>query len=871
MDAYAGRLLAERYRLPLPPAEEYELRESRAYDTASGQEVLVRQVPLPEVVEAELLGEPGFGGRSSLGRATRTPDDPAVRRAIDAALEASRIPDHPRLDQVFDVFVEDDGLWIVSELVAARPLAAVLAEAPLTPHRAAEIAADLLAALSAVHTYSWTHRNITTRTVLICEDGRALLTGLASGAAEEALSGYDPLPTNGPMAPSPPVRGLRGPAEHPHPEQPSGRGESGHGADAGGAGAGYGDPGDDAVVDAEAEFAEEWPVPEVETRPEARSEEASREADDGDLADEGPAPKEAHGPWGGDKPGPPMAIPVQLGYRPRHTTDEGSTGDGSAEEPGGGVRGGTDSGQLPPGEDELGPLDFEKAPHPQAGHEGGDGRFGPHPHGQDAWATEHPPPADAPDAPTDAPDAYGTPETYDAPDAYAEAEPYAGDAERWGGGESAAGPYRGPVTSLAAERARQARMTMVGPVTERWAPEQAGPVYENWRLAPPVGPPADLWALGALLFRTVQGHAPYPEENTAELVQLVCAEPPAFAEECGPLRPVIESLLRQDPTERPSYEELSGWLRSLIRSAPEPDAGRRVVSAGLPPGGRRSDPRRLPIIRRRGELVRRRRATREPVPAERRRHRKQSAKPAARTGGDPRKLGRLIVLGVFVLVVAVMVGAALLMPKSEGDSNQRGSVDGSRPAPSETGEGGSGGEDEKPGESSDGGKGDSPEPSGGADDSDEPAAPEGYRVQDDPAGFRIAVPQGWARGQTSDGQVRFRKGAMELVVVPGRDSADRFGKDPRNYQLSDQPELADYRDATGWKTSSGVRTITVGDTAMAEGEFGWESGGKQTVVRNRAMLLGGKYHVVLVKGPQGSRAEIDEHFTAVVDTYRAGG
>ncbi|SCD81264.1 hypothetical protein GA0115238_12641, partial [Streptomyces sp. di50b] len=38
---------------PLPPSDEYELTESRAFDTYSGQEVLVRQVPLPEVVEAE--------------------------------------------------------------------------------------------------------------------------------------------------------------------------------------------------------------------------------------------------------------------------------------------------------------------------------------------------------------------------------------------------------------------------------------------------------------------------------------------------------------------------------------------------------------------------------------------------------------------------------------------------------------------------------------------------------------------------------------------------------------------------------------------------------------------------------------------------
>ncbi|GFH78577.1 hypothetical protein Sgou_32470 [Streptomyces gougerotii] len=79
----------------------------------------------------------------------------------------------------------------------------------------------------------------------------------------------------------------------------------------------------------------------------------------------------------------------------------------------------------------------------------------------------------------------------------------------------------GPDTPLEAERARQARMTVVGAVTERWAPEQAGPVHDRWQLAAPVGPAADLWALGALLFSTVQGHAPYPEESVAELVQMV--------------------------------------------------------------------------------------------------------------------------------------------------------------------------------------------------------------------------------------------------------------------------------------------------------------------------------------------------------------
>ncbi|MFC8015796.1 protein kinase, partial [Streptomyces cinereoruber] len=203
MDDYAGRVLADRYRLPLPPADEagdaHDPTETRAFDTYSGQEVLVRQVPLPEFVDAEVLDGAGPGGSAGLhggaGRATRRPAEPVVRRAIEAAQAAAQIPDHPLLDQVFDVFAEAGSLWIVSERVAeARPLAALLAERPLNPYRAAEIGADVLTALRALHAHGWVHRNITSRTVLVCDDGRVVLSGLAVGAAEEALCGYAPIP-----------------------------------------------------------------------------------------------------------------------------------------------------------------------------------------------------------------------------------------------------------------------------------------------------------------------------------------------------------------------------------------------------------------------------------------------------------------------------------------------------------------------------------------------------------------------------------------------------------------------------------------------------------------------------------------------------
>lgn len=180
-------------------ADAYDPAETRAFDTYSGQEVLVRQVPLPEFVDAEVVDEDGGrdGSYGGAGRATRRPAEPVVRRAIEAAQAAAQIPDHPLLDQVFDVFAEAGSLWIVSERVAARPLSAFLAERPLNPYRAAEIGADVLTALRALHAHGWVHRNITSRTVLVCDDGRVVLTGLAVGAAEEALCGYAPVPEQG--------------------------------------------------------------------------------------------------------------------------------------------------------------------------------------------------------------------------------------------------------------------------------------------------------------------------------------------------------------------------------------------------------------------------------------------------------------------------------------------------------------------------------------------------------------------------------------------------------------------------------------------------------------------------------------------------
>lgn len=437
---------------------------------------------------------------------------------------------------------------------------------------------------------------------------------------------------------------------------------------------------------------------------------------------------------------------------------------------------------------------------------------------------------------------------------------------RWNDLAKGAPVHRGPATALAAERARQARMAVVGPVTERWAPEQAGPVHENWRLAAPIGPATDLWALGALLFRAVQGHAPYPEESTAELVQMVCAEPPAFAEECGPLRPVVESLLRQDPTERLDFEELRGWLRSLVRSAPEPEAGAHVVAA--PP----VDPNRLPIVRRRGELVRRRRAG---LPAHHGRHKR--AKRTKREA-SPRRLGRTLLLLVLLGMAAAITYAMMFMPKA--DQGNSGTAGGDRTGSAgqagegDTGESAEASSEPRPDQTSPE-SGNGPSESAGSDDetqSNDPEVPDGFTLRKDDAGFQVAVANGWDRTpKNGRGQVVYSHGDFDLFVVPGRDSTDQYGGDPMVYQREHERELQPYRDSS-WASSSGLKSIQVGERSMAEGQFTWTDGeGRELFVRNLAILIDGRYHVVQVRGPEAERDEVTRLFEQASATYQVTG
>lgn len=147
----------------------------------------------------------------------------------------------------------------------------------------------------------------------------------------------------------------------------------------------------------------------------------------------------------------------------------------------------------------------------------------------------------------------------------------------------------------------------------------------------------------------------------------------------------------------------------------------------------------------------------------------------------------------------------------------------------------------------------------------------GFEVRNDPEGFQVAVREGWQRRGANDrGQVRYVGGDYELVVVPGRDTTARFGTDPMAYLQNKEAELAPYR-SSGWASASGLQRIDVGKTAMAEGTFSWRDGsGREVYVRNLAMIHKGRYHLVLVIGPDRGRHEIDQLYTQATSAYRPG-
>jgi eukaryotic-like serine/threonine-protein kinase len=137
--------------------------------------------------------------------------------------------------------------------------------------------------------------------------------------------------------------------------------------------------------------------------------------------------------------------------------------------------------------------------------------------------------------------------------------------------------------SVARTFERAGRVTGLVGTDAYMAPEQCDPQ----RFAGAIGPPADVWGLGATLFQAIAGSVPFPRErgarDAAELhvrfPQLV--ERPVDLPSSAPraLHDLLDAALAFDPAARPTAAELAMALEPLVAALPRKMVlGRRGIT-----------------------------------------------------------------------------------------------------------------------------------------------------------------------------------------------------------------------------------------------------------------------------------------------------
>ena len=169
--ATAGAIVGGRYELAVAIGHGGMGTVWRATDTLLRRDVAVKEVILPPTMP-------------------QSEKDALCERTLREARAAAALS-HPSVVQVYDVVTDANRPWIVMELLAARSLAdMVIDDGPLSPRAVAKIGIAMLGALEVAHAAGVLHRDVKPANVLICADGRCVLTdfGVARLPTESNLT-----------------------------------------------------------------------------------------------------------------------------------------------------------------------------------------------------------------------------------------------------------------------------------------------------------------------------------------------------------------------------------------------------------------------------------------------------------------------------------------------------------------------------------------------------------------------------------------------------------------------------------------------------------------------------------------------------------
>ncbi|MGW0575561.1 serine/threonine-protein kinase [Streptomyces sp. NPDC002920] len=373
------------------------------------------------------------------------------------------------------------------------------------------------------------------------------------------------------------------------------------------------------------------------------------------------------------------------------------------------------------------------------------------------------------------------------------------------------------------------------------------------------GPESDLWSLGALLCTALSGESPFRRDSLGGILHAVVFADIRTPTEAEPLLPVVRGLLERDPERRLGAAEAERLLWAFRDTGRTPQA----VASGYTP-------------------------TQEDLPTRPRRPEEARSVPS-RLGQEPPPAAReRSTRGVLIaaLLVAAMAGAgvsaaALLVNRdgggggSPGPSASRESVSASAGSGTGTGAGPSAstvpGSSVSPSPSSSSSLSASPSSSSSATASpasvDRPSAPSGYRVADDPAGFSLAVPEGFTR--VPQGERVFYMSAGQTFRLGIKTAAPESGG-PLGVMRRAAEEGPDTN--PGYHDGRVTETTHAGDPA-ALWEFTWDGFSAAEGPRHTYDLCweqGGRMYDVWVSAPVGKVREAREYFDVAVDTFVTG-
>lgn len=117
------------------------------------------------------------------------------------------------------------------------------------------------------------------------------------------------------------------------------------------------------------------------------------------------------------------------------------------------------------------------------------------------------------------------------------------------------------------------------------SPAYIAPERARGRVAVPA---SDMWSLGVTMYAAVEGKSPFERPDAMASLVAVLTDEPEAASNAGPLRPIIEGLLRKDPTERLTLDEVAAMLDRILLDDAE-EAEEPVASEG-PDGATRRLP-----------------------------------------------------------------------------------------------------------------------------------------------------------------------------------------------------------------------------------------------------------------------------------------